>query len=115
MAIAVTATKESLAGSFAALATHASLHTADPGTTGTSEVTGGSPAYARVAITWTAGSSDGVYTTNTLTFNLPASTAVTHVGLWSASTGGSFRDKAVCAIPSGSQRTVDVNATFTES
>lgn len=115
MAIAVTATKESLAGSYAALATHASLHTADPGTTGTSEVTGGSPAYARVAITWTAGSSDGIYTTNTLTFNLPASTAVTHIGLWSASTGGSFRDKAALVIPSGSQRTVDVNATFTQA
>jgi hypothetical protein len=114
MAIAVTVTQESLAGSYAALATHASLHTADPGTTGANEVTGGSPAYARVAITWTAGASDGVYTTNTLTFNLPASTAVTHVGLWSAITGGSFRDKAVCAISSGSQRTVSVNATFTQ-
>ncbi len=114
MAIAVTATKESLAGSYAALATHASLHTADPGTTGTSEVTGGSPAYARVSISWTAGSSDGIYTA-TVTFNLPASTTTTHLGLWSALTGGSFRDKAAVVIPSGSQRTVDVTFTFTQN
>ncbi len=110
--VAVVATAESLAGSYAALATHASLHTADPGTTGTSEVTGGSPAYARIALTWTAGGSDGIYTTSA-TFNLPASTAVTHVGLWSALTGGSFRDKTACAISSGSQRTVTVNITTT--
>lgn len=110
--VAVVATAESLAGSYAALATHASLHTADPGTTGTSEVTGGSPAYARIPLTWTAGGSDGIYTSSA-TFNLPATTAVTHVGLWSALTGGSFRDKTVCAISSGSQRTVTVNITAT--
>jgi hypothetical protein len=110
--VAVVATAESLAGSYAALATHASLHTADPGTTGTSEVTGGSPAYARIPLTWTAGGSDGIYTTSA-TFNLPASTAVTHVGLWSALTSGSFRDKTACAISSGSQRTVTVNITTT--
>lgn len=110
--VAVPATAESVAGSYAALATHASLHTADPGTTGASEVTGGSPAYARIPLTWVAGGSDGIYTTSA-TFNLPASTAPTHVGLWSALTSGSFRDKAVCAITSGSQRTVTVNLTTT--
>ena len=36
-----------------------SLHTLDPGTTGTSEATGGSPAYARKQTSWTAGASDG--------------------------------------------------------
>ena len=113
MAIAVAATAESLATSYTGLATHASLHTADPGATITNEVTGGSPAYARVALTWTAGGSDGISTTSA-TFNLPASTAVTHVGLCSASTGGSLRDKTACAISSGSQRTVTVNITFTE-
>lgn len=36
-----------------------SLHTSDPGTTGTGEATGGSPAYARKQTSWTAGASDG--------------------------------------------------------
>ena len=35
---------------------YASLHTADPGQSGTSEVTGGLPAYARKAITMGAAS-----------------------------------------------------------
>lgn len=66
-----------------ATATHASIHTADPGTTGTSEATGGSPAYARLALTWTSGTSAQV------TFNLPAGT-YTHFGLWNAVTAGTF-------------------------
>lgn len=112
MAIAVTATKETLATSYTALATHASLHTADPGTTGTSEVTGGT--YARVAITWVPGSSDGI-STATVNFNVQATTSTTHLGLWSASTAGTFRDKAVCVIPSGTARVVPVNLTFTQT
>jgi hypothetical protein len=61
-----------------------SLHTADPGTTGASEVSGGS--YARVAVTWGTPSSGVVANTNQLTINVPASTTVTYFGVWS--TGG---------------------------
>lgn len=64
--------------------THLSLHTADPGTTGAAEVTGGTPAYARVPATWTSGVS------NQVTFDVPAGT-YTHFGTWSAITGGTFR------------------------
>jgi hypothetical protein len=62
-----------------------SLHTATPGTTGASEVTGGT--YARVAVTWTA-STGGSAASNSgaLSINLPASTTATHFGIWS--TGG---------------------------
>jgi hypothetical protein len=112
MPIAVNSTKETLATSYTGLAGFASLHTADPGTTGTSEVTGGT--YARVAITWSAGGSDGI-STATVNFNVPASTATTHVGLQSASSGGTFRDKAVCVIPSGTARVVPVNLTYTQT
>ena len=66
-----------------------SLHTATPGTTGASEVTGGT--YARVAVTWTA-STGGSAASNSgaLSINLPASTTATHFGIWSASTGGTY-------------------------
>lgn len=70
-------------------ATHISLHTADPGTDGSNEVTGGS--YARVAVTWGAAASGVKSNTNSLAFNVPAGTTVTHVGAWSASTSGTFR------------------------
>lgn len=58
------------------------------------EVTGGSPAYARKAITWqaagavTAGAKD---ITAGVTFDVPAGTTVRGVGLWSASTAGTIR------------------------
>ena len=69
--------------------THVSLHTADPGTTGASEVTGGS--YARVAVTWGSAASGVKSNTGSLAFNVPAGTTVTHIGGWSASTSGTFR------------------------
>ena len=75
--------------SIATLCTHASLHTADPGSTGTSEVTGGS--YARVAITWAAASGGTKQLTAAVTFQVPAGTTITHFGLWSAISSGTFR------------------------
>jgi hypothetical protein len=73
-----------------AVAVWASLHTADPGTTGTSEVTGGSPAYARKAITWNPASAGDLDNNANPTFDVPAGTTITHLGLWSASSGGTF-------------------------
>lgn len=68
---------------------YVSLHTADPGTTGASEVTGGT--YARAAVTWTA-STGGSAASNSgaLTINLPASTTASYFGIWSASTAGTY-------------------------
>jgi hypothetical protein len=69
---------------------YVSLHTATPGTTGASEVSGGT--YARVPVTWTA-SSAGSAATNSgaaLSINLPASTTASYFGIWSASTAGTY-------------------------
>ena len=71
-------------------ATHVSLHTADPGTTGANEATGGSPAYARQAITWAAASGGAIGLSAQETFDVPGSTTVSHFGLWDASTAGNF-------------------------
>ena len=80
---------------------YVSLHTATPGRTGASEVSGGS--YARVAVTnssgWSA-ISDGTGTqrkiTNAGTITYPAPTAnwgtVTHFGVWDAASAGNFLD-----------------------
>jgi len=64
-----------------------SLHTADPGVTGASEVAGG--AYARLTTTWAGGAVDGVVQGSQVEFDAPASaTTVTHIGCRSA--GGTF-------------------------
>ena len=59
-----------------------SLHTADPGTTGASEVSGGSPAYARKTATGFPSASSGSSTNSTVTFDVPTSTTITHWGRW---------------------------------
>jgi len=72
------------AAGFAAGAAYLALHSADPGTTGTSPTTA-----ARVAAGWTT--SNGVATATGKSFTGgAASGAVTHVGYWSALTGGTF-------------------------
>jgi hypothetical protein len=65
-----------------------SLHTADPGTTGASEVSGGT--YARVAVTWNAPSGGAVTNSGALSINLPATTTAAYFGIWSASTAGTY-------------------------
>lgn len=65
-----------------------SLHTGDPGTTGANEVTG--TPYARLQVTFGTPASGAVANTNNPEFSVPDSTAVTHIGLWSALTDGDF-------------------------
>lgn len=69
------------------LAGYASLHSADSGTTGANELTGGSPAYARKATSWAAASAGSKSTNAAMTFDVPAGT-VSHFGLWNVATGG---------------------------
>lgn len=81
------ATLNSLGTSLAALCTHASLHTGDPGSTGTALTTA-----ARQAVTWTVDGDGDLTLTAPVNFTgVAANGAVTYVGLWSASTGGTFR------------------------
>jgi len=68
--------------------TFVSLHTADPSTGGTSEVTGGT--YSRETISWAAATSGSVTTDSAIVFDVPGSTTITHLGYWSASVSGSF-------------------------
>lgn len=83
------ATLETAATAVTGLGGWISLHTASPGTTGASETSGGSPAYARKQTTWTAGSSDGVVNGSQVTIDAAAGT-YTHFGVWTASTAGTF-------------------------
>jgi len=83
------ASKETAALAVTATGAYISLHTADPGTTGTSEATGGAPAYARKLTTWTGGGSDGSVPGSQVTFDAAAGT-YTHMGIWSAVTAGTF-------------------------
>jgi hypothetical protein len=67
----------------------ASLHTAYSAT-GLNEPTGGSPAYARKAITWSAAGGGSKSSSSSPVFDVPAGTTIAFVGLWSAATSGTF-------------------------
>jgi hypothetical protein len=71
-----------------------SAHTADPGENGASEVSGGSPAYARKAITFAAADGGVKAASNQPVLDIPAGTTVAYLGLWSLATGGVFLGKA---------------------
>lgn len=79
--------------------THIGIHTlADPGTStnaGAGEATGGSPAYARQAVTWGAAASGLKSNSGALTFDVPAGTYA-YFTFFNASTGntGNYRGYA---------------------
>lgn len=64
-----------------------SLHSANPGTTGASEISGGS--YARIQTTW-ATASAGSQAGSQVTINVPAGQTIAYYGIWSAVTGPTF-------------------------
>jgi hypothetical protein len=68
-----------------------SLHTDYPGTTQANEVAGGSPAYARKAITFASASGGSKASSNSQVFDVPAGTSVKWIGYSTASTSGSGR------------------------
>lgn len=112
MAIAVTATKNALANTYAAQGTWISLHTADPTSTGGSEANGAP--YARKQTTW-GSASGGVVTGSQVAIDAPAAT-YTYAGIWTAQTGGTFIDKVqIQSTTLGSTGQVLVTPTYTQS
>jgi hypothetical protein len=75
-------------------AKYIAIHTAQPSSG--NEVTGGSPAYARIAPTWTI-SGTVANPSATLTFNIPSGVTISHVGVWDTATGGVLQ--AWAALP----------------
>lgn len=89
MAFPTNTMKEDAAVGSVSKATHAALYTTVPGGSAGTEVTGGSPAYARKPISWNAGAVDGS-TTATVVFDVPAGVTVRGAGLHTALTGGTY-------------------------
>lgn len=118
MAIATLAQRNALATSYGTAAPYGALFTADPGTTGsvTGEVTGGSPAYNRKAMSWGAASASAI--TGAPVFDVPSGTTVTYFGVCVSVTPATadLRDRAaVTSQAFASQGTYTVTATYTQS
>lgn len=68
---------------------YGAVHNVDAPTDDTSEPTGGTPAYARQALTWaSAGSGSKALAATLPVFDIPAGFTVKSIGLWTADTGG---------------------------
>jgi hypothetical protein len=65
-----------------------SLHSADPGTTGASEFSGGG--YVRQAIVFATWASGGSSNNGAIAVPNAGSTAATYFGIWTASTSGTY-------------------------
>ena len=85
MAGFTTAVFDELLVTFAGLATQMSLHTADPGGSGASEVSG--PGYSRQPVAWTAPGGGEVSVDGLVEFEVPAATTVVYAGFWDDSAG----------------------------
>ena len=77
----------------ATVAVFVSAHTADPGTTGTNELTVG-PTYVRMAIAWNAASGGALDSNGTSVIPCDAADVVAWLGLWSAESAGTFYGSA---------------------
>lgn len=110
----VTAQKNVMLDAVTPNLTHASLHSASTGGTGANELTGGSPAYARKAITWGSASGGSVANTAQLVFDIPAGASVAYVGFWSAVTSGTFRGDFAASSPADEDGAVATAAASTD-
>lgn len=95
MAIAVAQERQDILTYRIGRITHVAGHTASPGGTGANEFSG--TGAARGAISWGSVTDNGTTATVTGTFTSlaqpNAGATLSYLGLWSASTSGSFRDQ----------------------
>lgn len=105
--------KDSMLDNLGSISGFGGLHTAYS-TTGTNELTGGAPAYARVALTWAASSGGSKALAAVLpTWNIPASTTFGWWSGWSLSSAGVFRFMAPIGAGTLRQASVETAADMT--
>ena len=118
MAIRNVTQRTALAAAYASAAPFGALFTADPGTanSATGEVSGGSPAYARKNLGWTAAS--GGSTTGGATFDVPSGVTVTFAAVAASGTAGTADIRDSGAVPSqqfSSQGQYVISTSYTQS
>ena len=86
----VVAVRNNVATSLANESKWVSLHTTDPGTSGSAECA--TAGYARIAATGWNGPTNGITSANEVTFTIGAPGGTfTHYGLWGSQTGTDFK------------------------
>jgi hypothetical protein len=115
MAIALATTRQALADYYGTLGTFIGAATGDPGGAATpvGEATGGTPAYTRIATTWTSGS-DGVITGLDCSVDVPPGT-YDYVLLGLAATGDQIDNCAATLVDMSLQGRLTITPTYTQT
>lgn len=115
MAIQVAATRTSMATAYAALISHFALATTAPGGSAGTEVSGGSPAYARKAANWGTAAASAIVA-SPAAFDVPSGTTVVGTNAMDALTAGNYKDGAsVTSQIFSSQGTYTLTVTYTQT
>lgn len=122
MTIAITAQRQAVANAYGTAAPYGCLFNGVPATSGaaTNELTGGSPAYARVALSWGAATaaSPSVITSTAAAFNVASGATVDHAGVCVSGTAGTADVRDTAAVTSqafASQGTYTLTATYSQT
>lgn len=111
--IQTVARKNTLATSYATDSTSCALYSTTPTSTAGTELTGGSPPYARITPAW-GSASGGVVSTSAMTFNVPSGSTVAGFGLYNA--GAVYQDGAgLTSQAFASQGTYALTVTYTQT
>lgn len=119
MGVLTTIGKNTALGGIASAGLRVALHSGDPGATGSNnEISGGSPAYARQAITWNAASGGNLDSSSQPQFDIPPSTTVSHWSLWNTAGDTCYAVGALSASESftgqGTYTLTDADITLTD-
>jgi len=114
MAINTVTQRNTLATAYAAAATHMALYSTVPGASAGTELTGGSPAYARKASNWGTASASAIVAAPAA-FDVASGSTVAGIGFHTAISAGTYLDgAAVTSQAFASQGTYTVTATYTQ-
>jgi hypothetical protein len=115
MAILTTAMKNLLAAAYAAAALYGALTSTAPGSSSGTELSGGSPAYARKALSWGSASA-GAISASAATFDVASGSSVAGFQVHSAVTAGTYYDGVTLTTQAfASQGQYSVTPTYTQS
>lgn len=115
MAIQTVAMRNLLVDAYKAAALYGALYSTAPGASAGTELTGGSPAYARKSISWGA-TSASASTASAIVFDVGAGSTVAGFGVHSAVTAGTYYDGVTLTSQAfASQGTYSVTPTYTQS
>lgn len=104
--------KNVMLDALAAVAVRVAAHTGDPGAanTASNEISGGSPAYARKAIAWSAASGGSAAQNGDVVLDIPAGSTVSWLSLWNSAGTVRYLKKDVTDEAFGAQGTYTVLA-----